>query len=98
MTVHDHRNETPPRPGRMAFLVDGCPRCEEYVELMGRPFDPGRFASFWRHMLDVEFDQGDASYVSALDSKLGGKLYLVALSMQAAFNLSELKLYFWGSR
>jgi hypothetical protein len=71
---------------RDPFLVDGCERCQEYVELLGRPFDPTRFHAFWHKMIEVEWDH-DGNWNSKLDRALGEKLYLVSLQMQAAFGL-----------
>lgn len=83
---HYHPPGTPPPDERYWFLVDGCERCEEYVEMMGRPFDPGRFREFWEKMIEVEWDSKGA-WGSKLDAKLGQKLYLVTLQFQAAFGL-----------
>lgn len=70
----------------LEFLVDHCPRCEEYVEQLGRPFDPERFTLFWEKMVRVEWDH-DGNWWSSLDRELGRRLYLVSLQLQAAFGL-----------
>jgi hypothetical protein len=71
---------------RDAFLVDGCPRCSEYVDDLGVPFDPGRFRAFWVKMVAVEF-QDTGGYASQLDKELGRRLYLVALGLQRGFGI-----------
>jgi CheY-like chemotaxis protein len=71
---------------RREFLVDGCPRCEEYVRDLGVPFDEDRFRAFWAKMVRVEFDDAEG-YDSTLDRRLGRNLYHVALALQRAFGL-----------
>jgi hypothetical protein len=88
------QHEHPPGAGHWpsrAFLVDGCPRCEEYVEMLGRPFDPIGFREFWDKMVRVEWDNTEA-WDSKLDAALGRKLYLVTLQLQAAFGLHPREL------
>lgn len=81
-------HEPHPSPAeRVEFLVDGCPRCSEYVRDFGLHFDPERFRSFWEKMVTVEFDD-DGGYASDLDKELGQKLYYVALALQRAFGLN----------
>ena len=71
---------------REEFLVDGCPRCREYVDDLGLHFDPQRFRDFWEHMTRVEWDDAD-HYHSESDKELGRRLYLVSLSFERAFGL-----------
>lgn len=85
-SVHDHPPGTPDIGERPQFLIDGCARCEEYVENMGRSFDPERFRWFWDKMVDVEWDHTYA-WGSKLDAALGHRLYLVSLQLQVAFGL-----------
>lgn len=94
MSAHHHPPGTLDPDGRRRFLIDGCPRCEEYVEMLGRPFTPGRFREFWDKMVEVEWDS-KGSWGSRLDAALGRKLYLVSLQMQSAFGLHprELKTF-----
>lgn len=73
----------PPPSERKMFLVDGCPRCKEYVRDFGLHFDPERFREFWKHMYEIEFKDG-GGYASNLDKQLGRSLYYVALSFQKA--------------
>lgn len=81
MTIHLRH----PGPGeREEFLVDGCPRCAEYLDDLGLSFDEQRFRAFWQTMVAVEF-QGNGGYHSLLDADLGLALYKVALSLQRAF-------------
>jgi hypothetical protein len=90
VTTHYHPPGTPQpwEPGRDGpFLIDGCPRCEEYVAAEGIWFDEGRWRAFWLHMLDVETDQ-HRGYGSRLDKLLGEKLWHVALGLQRAFGLT----------
>jgi hypothetical protein len=82
---------------RDPFLIDGCERCQEYVELLGRPFDPVRFRAFWDKMVEVEWDN-DSWWNSKLDASLGHKLYLVSLQMQAAFGIDPHHLGEWHDR
>lgn len=71
---------------REEFLVDGCPRCEEYVAELGLPFDADRFRAFWQKMVKVEFDNS-GGYKSMLDKALGRQLYYVATALWRAFGL-----------
>lgn len=86
MSTHYHPPGSPNPDNRECFLVDGCERCQEYVEMLGRPFDPDRFRAFWDKMVKVEWDHTEA-WASALDATLGERLYLVSLQFQAAFGL-----------
>lgn len=63
------------------FLVDGCPRCKEYADELGIPFDQDRWAAFWKKMVEVEFTN-IGSWASEYDRLLGRRLYLVALGLQ----------------
>lgn len=84
MTIHNHHISP---NDREEFLVDGCPRCEQYVENLGIDFDALRFADFWRKMIQIEwFDYG--RYASKLDRDLGSKLYWVSLSLNRAFGIN----------
>jgi hypothetical protein len=88
------QHEHPPGTGHWpspAFLVDGCPRCAEYVEMIGRPFDSERFREFWAKMVEVEWDD-IGHYHSKFDAALGRKLYLVSLQFEAAFGLHPREL------
>lgn len=92
MSSHLHPPGTPPPSEREAFLIDGCPRCAEYVEDLGCSFDADRFRAFWRKMIDVEYDV-EGGYASVLDAKLGRRLYCVSLALHRAsfgFNPREL--------
>lgn len=71
---------------REAFLVDGCPRCAEYVAELGLHFDVKRFRAFWKKMVAVEFDD-IGGYASKADKALGRSLYYIALSFQRAYGL-----------
>lgn len=83
MSAHDNH----PAPGeRDAFLVDGCPRCQEYADDVGLHFDQGRFRAFWQHMIDVEY-RDRAAYRSQLDKALGRRLYYVSLCLHRAFGI-----------
>lgn len=92
MTMHEHPDQRPPLE-RPEFLVDGCPRCEEYESDMGLHFDAPRFIAFWRHMIDVEFED-EGGYMSVLDRQLGRKLFYVALALHRAFGLTAQDLRF----
>jgi hypothetical protein len=89
--THYHPLDTPHIDARDYFLVDGCERCAEYVEMLGRPFDPARFRAFWDKMVRVEWDHTEV-WQSKLDAELGHKLYLVALQFQVAFGLDPHEL------
>ena len=93
MTVHEHPSGTPSPDGRdpNPFLIDGCPRCDEYVEMLGRHFDAPRFRAFWDKMIRVEWLHIEA-YASDLDAALGHKLYLVSLSFEHAFGIDPSRL------
>lgn len=71
---------------RDEYLVDGCPRCDQYVAELGIHFDAERFRSFWGKMVEVEFDS-KGGYASTNDKVLGRRLYTLALSLQRAFGL-----------
>lgn len=97
MSSHIHPPGTPVPADRAAFLVDGCPRCAEYVEDLGVSFDAERFRAFWEKMVEVEYD--DASgYASTLDKQLGRRLYVVSLSLHRAFGLDPRGLLLGGGR
>jgi hypothetical protein len=83
VTAHECHASPEARP---EFLVDGCPRCQEYVDDLGVYFDPERFRAFWAKMIEVEFDD-DGGYASVADGELGHRLYLVALQFQRAFGI-----------
>jgi hypothetical protein len=87
MSQHYHPNGSPPG----AFLTDGCERCQEFVENLGRSFSPLSFRRFWAKMVKVEWD-GVGVYRSKLDSELGRRLYLVALQLEAAFGVHPREL------
>jgi hypothetical protein len=84
VTDHRHPRDTPPPAERVAFLIDGCPRCREYVDDLGVSFDPERFRAFWAKMVEVEYDDV-GGWESGLDRALGRKLYLVSLCFEKAF-------------
>lgn len=71
----------PSPSAREEFLVDGCPRCEEYADELGLYFDQDRWRAFWKKMLAIEF-RDEGGYRSLLDKRLGSRLYLVALGLQ----------------
>jgi hypothetical protein len=83
---HTHPPGTAEPDGRGAFLIDGCERCDEYLEDLGVHFDADRFRAFWAKMVEVEYDDV-GGYESDLDKQLGRRLYIVALSLQRGFGL-----------
>lgn len=94
-TIHDHPPGAPQPNDRTAFLVDGCPRCAQYVRDLGIHFDSGRFRAFWNHMIDGEFfHDNDAHYETRLDDQLGSALFKLALSLQRAFGFTAEDLRF----
>ncbi len=91
MTAH-HNHASP--ADRKEFLVDGCPRCAEYVRDIGIHFDVHRFRAFWAKMLEVEY--GDyGAWGSELDQELGRTLYRVSLALERAFSLNPHALESW---
>lgn len=92
MTTHARH---PDPTGREEFLVDGCPRCEEYLDELGLPFDPERFRAFWRKMISVEYDD-EGGYASELDKQLGRRLYHLSLSLERAFALDPRAFEGWA--
>ncbi len=84
--VHYHPQDVAAPTDRDYFLVDGCPRCREYVDDLGLHFDPDRFRAFWAHMIEVEWLNRDI-YKSTNDKDLGTRLYLVSLSFERAFGI-----------
>lgn len=98
--MHEHPPGTPPPAEREGddgpFLIDGCPRCEEYADELGVHFDPGRWRAFWAKMHTVEF-QNTGGYQSILDKQLGQQLYYVALGLQRAFGIRSEALRFPGA-
>ncbi len=83
MTQHIAHPDPNERP---EFLVDGCPRCYEYVADLGLHFTPDRFRAFWEKMTHVEWDNTEG-YRSNYDKELGRRLYLVSLCFERAFGL-----------
>lgn len=95
MTIHEHPPGTGRPDERQAFLIDGCPRCAEYLADLGLHFDPERWRAFWAKMIDEEFSGGDAhGYGSSLDRQLGRQFYYLALGLQRAFGLNTDALRF----
>lgn len=84
MSSHNHEAIQDSDPRDPPFLIDGCIRCLEYADELGIHFTADRFVAFWRYMVDVEFEADGGAYKSRCDRKLGGKLYLFALSLQRA--------------
>lgn len=80
---------------RDEFLVDGCARCEEYVENEGVHFDWDRFAAFWAKMVEIEYDSTGA-YASDLDRRLGRRLYHLSLQLERAFGIEARTLAMIG--
>jgi hypothetical protein len=78
-----HNTHPDPRP---EFLVDGCPRCEEYVRDLGVEFDAIRWRTFWEHVIAVEYD-GTARYKSALDNQLGTQWARIMVGMERAYGV-----------
>lgn len=98
-TIHDHPPGVGEPDDRAVFLIDGCPRCAEYARDLGLHFTADRFAAFWRHMIDVEFEHGnDVHYGSRLDDQLGSALFKVALALQRAFGFDKEALRFSSPR
>lgn len=93
MTIHVQH---PGTDDREEFLVDGCPRCAEYVADLGVQFDAARFRAFWAKMLEVEID-GTGCYASKADKELGSRLYLVALQLERAFALDLRAFEAWAT-